>query len=150
MVETMANAHAGGASPDRTRLRKCIGVAIQAARADFGEGSGDVGRQQRTAIEHRRAVDERQHDRALEPEHVLRRHAADEVIDAVEAAFDLPGEPGAQEQRTGRQVQQRLRLRLRVAGGARGVQQDGDRVPCGLPCEIARARRAQASTRADR
>ena len=109
----------------------------------FVEGSGDVGRQQRTTIEHRRAVHERQHDRALEPEHVLSRHTADEVIDAAEAAFDLLGQPGTEEQRAGRQVQQCLRLRLRVAGGARRVQQNGDRVPRGLPGQIARARHAR-------
>ena len=120
------------------------------AAPHFVEGGGDVGRQQGTAIEDRRAVDERQHDRALEPEHVLRRHAADEVIDAAEAAVDLLGEPGAEEQRAGRQVQQRLRLRLRVAGGARRVQQDGDRVPRGLPRQIAWRSPRTASTRAGR
>ena len=97
--------------------------ALDTATFRKAEGSGDVGWQQGTAIEHRRAVDERQHDRALEPEHVLRRHAADEVIDAVEAAFDLRGEPGAENQRAGRQVEQRLRL---IGDGLQRCQTAGE------------------------
>ena len=54
-----------------------------------GERRPDVGGQQRAAIEHRNAVDQRQHHRALEAEHVLRRHAADDALEGGQAALDL-------------------------------------------------------------
>ena len=57
----------------------------------------DIGRQQRSTIEHRDRLHQRQHQRAFEAEHVLLRHAADDACDGADTAVELArrgGRPG--------------------------------------------------------